>query len=164
MAVRIVQVEGESQLEMLRELFREYEAFLGVDLCFQGFEAELAGLPGEYAPPAGWLLLALDGERAAGCVALRPLADATCEMKRLYVRPTHQGQGLGRRLAVAVIEQARRAGHRRMRLDTLETLTEAMNLYESLGFRQIQPYYDNPLPGVVYWELDLSLTGSPPAC
>jgi putative acetyltransferase len=145
-----------TQLNQLRTLFREYQVQLGVDLGFQHFEYELAALPGAYAIPGGGLLIAPDGQRALGCVALRPLRGDACEMKRLYVRPEARGHGLGRQLAVAVIELAHRAGHRSMRLDTLDSLTEAMGLYEDLGFRRTAPYYDNPLPGVVYWELVLT--------
>ena len=151
----IVQVQRGAHLNTIRSLFREYERFLDVDLCFQGFEQELDGLPGAYAPPRGMLLLAADADRPAGCVALRPLADGACEMKRLYVRPQFRGQGLGRRLAIRVIEGARGIGYECMRLDTLERLHEAVALYRSLGFRERPGYYDNPLDGVTYWELAL---------
>jgi ribosomal protein S18 acetylase RimI-like enzyme len=155
MSLKILCAETPADLARIRALFREYQAFLGVDLCFQGFEEELAGLPGRYAPPEGVLLLAMDGKETAGCVALRELEAGVCEMKRLFVRPAYRGQGLGRRLAEEVIAAARRIGYRTMRLDTLEQLHEAIDLYESLGFRRIPPYYANPLPGVIYWELRL---------
>ncbi|MDH4196431.1 MAG: GNAT family N-acetyltransferase [Candidatus Aminicenantes bacterium] len=152
----VVAADTPERLAIMRRLFREYQELLGVDLCFQGFEDELAELPGKYAPPTGALLLAFDGEEAQGCVALRGIAPGVCEMKRLYVRPAYRGQGLGRTLAEAVIAEGRRIGYRTMRLDTLEKLREAIGLYESLGFRRIPPYYANPLPGVIYWELDLT--------
>jgi GNAT superfamily N-acetyltransferase len=153
--VEIVTAETQTQLELVRSLFREYERFLAVDLCFQNFEAELAGLPGKYAPPEGALLLAMHGDQAGGCVAARKLGEGICEMKRLYVRPQYRGLGLGRLLATRVIEAAKTMGYKRMRLDTLDRLGEAVQLYRSLGFTQIRPYYSNPLPGVLYWELEL---------
>jgi GNAT superfamily N-acetyltransferase len=152
--VDIIRAETPSHLEAARLLFREYERFLAVDLCFQNFKAELAELPGKYAPSQGGaLLLAMEGNQAAGCVALRGLEPVICEMKRLFVRPTHRGLGVGRRLAMRIIEEARTLGYERMRLDTLARLTEAVRLYRSLGFVEISAYYSNPLPGVVYWEL-----------
>jgi ribosomal protein S18 acetylase RimI-like enzyme len=144
-----------TELDMIRDLFREYEQFLEVDLCFQGFEQELVDLPGKYAPPDGELLLALLNEQPIGCVALRKLEENICEMKRLYVKPEGRGTGLGKKLAGKIVAIARQRGYEFMRLDTLETLTEAVNLYQQLGFRQVPPYYDNPLPGALYWELDL---------
>ena len=142
--------------ETARTLFREYAAELGVSLCFQGFEEELATLPGRYAEPRGCLLLAepAAGE-VVGCGALRPLADGVCEMKRLYVRPAARESGLGRQIATALLEAARARGYRTMRLDTLDHMTPANGLYRALGFREISAYYDNPLPGVVYYELAL---------
>jgi len=151
--VEIIPAETPEQLDHIRNLFGEYEQFLGVDLCFQEFEAELASLPGKYAPPDGRLVLATEGGEAAGCVAIRKLDDGVCEMKRLYVRPEFRSRGLGRRLAREMIVQTAEAGYATMRLDTLDRLIEAMKLYESLGFRRTEPYYDNPLDGVVYWEL-----------
>jgi ribosomal protein S18 acetylase RimI-like enzyme len=125
-------------------------------LCFQNFEQELAELPGKYSPPEGRLLLALDDERLAGCVALRRLDALTCEMKRLYVRAEARGKGLGRRLAEAAIEEARATGYKRMRLDTLPSkMKEANIIYHSLGFGKINPYYHNPVNEAVFMELDL---------
>jgi len=155
--MRIIRVHTTSDIEAVRTLFREYERFLGVDLCFQGFEEELATLPGRYAPPQGRLLLAQVGEQAAGCVALRPLQEAgVCEMKRLFIRPAYRGQGLGLMLAQRIIHAAITVGYTVMRLDTLDTLERAMQIYETLGFQRCAPYYANPLPGVVYWERTLS--------
>lgn len=151
-----IQLAGPEHLDAIRGLFCEYQESLGVDLCFQGFAAELAGLLGRYAPPGGALLVALDGDAAVGCVALREFATDIGEMKRLYVRPSHRGHGLGRRLAEAIIEIARAHGYARLCLDTLESLREAAGLYASLGFVRIPAYYENPLPGVVYWELSLA--------
>ncbi len=142
-------------VECVRALFREYEKSLGVGLCFQGFEAELASLPGAYAEPRGRLLLAAAGGEAVGCVALRPLGDALCEMKRLYLRPSLRRRGAGRGLAARVIEEARAIGYRVMRLDTLPPMENAIALYGSLGFRRIEPYCINPVPGAIYMELAL---------
>jgi ribosomal protein S18 acetylase RimI-like enzyme len=165
--IRIVPARSPAEIAVARQLFLEYAESLGFDLCFQDFEKELAELPGDYAPPAGRLLLAVStapgssegaaaAENAAGCVALRPLGDAACEMKRLYVRPAFRGIGLGRRLTVEAIEEARRAGHARMRLDTVPSMREAIALYRALGFREIAPYRPNPIPGALYLELDLN--------
>lgn len=143
-------------LPAIRELFLEYAASIEVDLCFQNFNQELAELPGRYAPPAGRLFLAKYGDNLAGCVALRPIEESVCEMKRLYVRPAHRGQGLGRTLAQAVINAAREIGYQRMRLDTLGSMKEAIALYESLGFRRTVPYYHNPSSCAVFMELDLA--------
>ncbi len=147
--------QSAADIEMIRLLFREYEVFLNVDLCFQGFEEELAGLPGRYSLPHGALLLGLIDDTAVGCVALRKLEDRICEMKRLYVKPEARGTGLGRTLVDEIIAAAQQSGYALMRLDTLDTLTEAIRLYQRLGFRQVEPYYDNPLPGALYWELEL---------
>jgi len=142
-------------VEEARMLFREYEASLGIDLCFQNFEAELAGLPGAYAPPSGRLLLARSADEIAGCVALRELDIDACEMKRLYVRDAYRGVGLGRLLAEAILEEARRIGYRRMRLDTLPSMRRAIPLYRSLGFCDIAPYTSNPIEGALFLEKDL---------
>jgi ribosomal protein S18 acetylase RimI-like enzyme len=150
--IEIVRATAPSHIRTIRDLFREYEAFLQVDLCFQRFEEELASLPGRYAPPQGALLLASAAGQAAGCVAMRPLDDGVCEMKRLYVRPSYLGQGIGKKLALSVIERAGEAGYARMRLDTLEKLKPALSLYTALGFQKCPPYYANPLADVVYME------------
>jgi len=161
----IKQAQTHAEICEVRTLFREYETFLDVDLNFQSFEQELAALPGKYAPPDGALLIAVHGDKIAGCVALRRLDTLVCEMKRLYVRPVARGAGLGRRLAREIIAIARDRGYSLMRLDTLYRLTQAMRLYESLGFHRTDPYYANPLPGVVYWEMQLQpqAAESPPA-
>lgn len=153
--IEIHTAQTPDDLESIRVLFREYQQGLGVDLCFQDFQAELEGLPGKYVAPAGALLIAKEGLSACGCVAVRPMEGTICEMKRLFVRPEWRGRGLGRRLARTILDQARSLGYAVMRLDTLDRLTEAMMLYESLGFRRIRAYYDNPLAGVAYWEIDL---------
>lgn len=143
------------QVQEARRLFLDYAASLDFDLCFQGFDEELRSLPGGYAEPAGRLLLAERDGRAVGCVALRPLGDGACEMKRLYLDPSQRGTGLGRRLALAIIAEARSIGYRCMRLDTVPSMAAAIPLYRSLGFREIPPYRTNPVPGTLYLELEL---------
>jgi putative acetyltransferase len=142
-------------LSVVEQLLREYASSLGFPLAFQDFDRELAELPGAYAPPRGALLVArIDGE-AVGCVALRPLDVETGEMKRLYVRPGHRGLGLGRLLATAIVDEARRRGYRRLRLDTTPGMAAAHALYEQLGFRDIPPYTVNPIAGTRFLELEL---------
>jgi len=154
--VDIAPAASPEQIATARLLFTEYEASLGIELSFQGFAREVAELPGAYAPPAGRLFLATDGAEPAGCIALRPLGDGICEMKRLYVRPSVRGARLGRRLAETVIREARAIGYARMRLDTLPSMKEAFALYQTLGFREIAPYCENPIAGTHFMELDLA--------
>jgi ribosomal protein S18 acetylase RimI-like enzyme len=142
-------------LHVVRELFQEYAAGLGVDLSFQGFEAEVAELPGKYAPPSGRLLLAWREDAAMGCIALRALDTTACEMKRLYVRPEARGERLGRRLAERICQEARDAGYSRICLDTLPSMLPAQALYRALGFASIEPYVFNPVQGTQFMALDL---------
>ncbi len=137
-------------------LFREYAGLVAEALCFQDFDEELAALPGAYAPPGGVLLIARDADAAAGCVALRRLDAGTGEMKRMYVREQYRGSGLGRRLAVAVIEAAKKKGYARVVLDTLPKLAPAIALYRDLGFREVGPYLESPTPGAICFELRFS--------
>lgn len=142
-------------LPEVRRLFRDYADGLGIDLSFQDFETELRELPGRYAPPRGRLLLAWGGTQPLGCVALRPLSGNDCEMKRLYVRAQARGERLGRRLAERICREAREAGYARICLDTLPTMQSAQALYRALGFRPIEPYGYNPVPGALFLALDL---------
>jgi ribosomal protein S18 acetylase RimI-like enzyme len=149
------QADAPAEIDLARFLFREYEGSLGISLCFQGFEEELAGLPGAYARPRGRLLLAREGDVLAGCGALRPLDPEICEMKRLYVREAFRGRKLGRLIAESLIKEARAIGYRRMRLDTLPSMTAAIPLYRSLGFHEIPPYTKNLVPGALFLEKQL---------
>jgi ribosomal protein S18 acetylase RimI-like enzyme len=150
------QAESAVQIAQVRELFLEYAQSLGFSLCFQGFDQELAGLPGDYAPPYGRLLLAEYENMPAGCVALHKLEPQICEMKRLYLRPQFRGKGLGRMLAQAIIRDARDIGYKRMRLDTVEPVMQnAVGLYRLLGFKETAPYRENPIAGAMYMELEL---------
>jgi GNAT superfamily N-acetyltransferase len=156
MKIRIVEATTREQLDRAAELFKEYERGLGLELCFQGFEAELRLLPGEYARPDGRLLLAYVDEAAAGCVALKALGDGVCEMKRLYVREEYRGYGLGIKLIMSAIEEAKEVGYAAMRLDTFPPKMEkAVELYRSLGFVEVDAYYDDPNEGVLFMELKL---------
>ena len=159
---RILPVDTAERVESVRTLFREYAEATGACECFQGFAMEIAGLPGDYAPPTGRLLLAEANARPTGCVALRRLDDDISEMKRLYVRPEFRGRRLGRRLAEAIIAGARRIGYRAMRLDTLPSMVTARALYQALGFRPIPRYNDTPGEGVIHLELDFR--GLKPRC
>jgi len=160
--IRLVVPDTPDLLDATREIFREYAASLAVDLCFQNFEAELHDLPGDYDSPAGHLLLAFVDGALAGCGALRPLGGTdypnACEMKRLFVRPAFRRFGLGRAMAGALIDEARRAGYSAMLLDTLDEMESARELYASLGFEEIPPYYFNPIPGAHYLKVDLDAT------
>jgi len=154
--MRLTQPHTSEQIELVRELFKEYEAWLDIDLCFQNFHKELAELPGEYAPPDGRLLLAVENKKVAGCIALRKIGDGVCEMKRLFVRSEFRGKGLGRQLVESIIKAAKEIGYERMRLDTLPgKMDDAIALYRSLGFEDIEPYYQNPVPDAKFMELKL---------
>jgi ribosomal protein S18 acetylase RimI-like enzyme len=143
-------------VEQVRALFLEYANSLGFSLCFQGFDKELASLPGDYAPPDGRLLLAQQDGEVAGCVALHRLTEQICEMKRLYVRPQFRAKGLGRSLCERVLSRARDIGYRQVRLDTVEpVMREAVAMYRQVGFREIPPYRTNPIAGALYMEFDL---------
>jgi putative acetyltransferase len=154
--MKIMQAHSLEQIDLARGLFLEYEKEINVDLCFQGFAEELKTLPGKYGQPDGVLLLAMEGEHAIGCVALRRISSSDAEMKRLYVRPSHRHLKLGRELARQIVERARDLGYRRVVLDTLANMLSAQALYRSLGFVPTAPYYDNPLPGVMYFAKDFS--------
>jgi ribosomal protein S18 acetylase RimI-like enzyme len=154
--MRIESGESPEFIATARELFLEYSESLDVDLCFQGFAKELATLPGDYARPAGRLFLAFEEQQPAGCGALRRIDDGVCEMKRLYVRPAFRGKGAGIELIDALIRSARKIGYQHMRLDTLPSMTSAIAIYRSLGFKAIAPYRVNPVPGAEFLELDLN--------
>jgi putative acetyltransferase len=160
-AVSIREAATVTDIEFARALFAEYAEWLNVDLCFQGFDEELRTLPGAYAPPRGRLLLAGHETNAFACIALRPLAQAVVgEIKRLYVQPARRGEGWGGRLVAAVLAEARAIGYKELKLDTLNWMSAARTLYESVGFRSCAPYYVNPLPGVVYLSLRLDGAGA----
>jgi GNAT superfamily N-acetyltransferase len=153
--MKICQAKTPEEIALTRSLFEEYAAWLRIDLCFQGFAAELAGLPGAYAAPRGRLLLAFVGSDVSGCVALRPIGDDVCEMKRLFVRAGFRGQGIGKQLGERVVQEARDIGYRMMRLDTLPSMQSAIRLYEGLGFVRCAAYYETPLAETVFMELRL---------
>lgn len=148
-----------AEADLVRTLFLEYARWLNVDLCFQGFEEELATLPGKYATPGGDVLLASDGDEVVGCIAFRPFADDTCEMKRLWVRPGARGRGLGSALVFELEQRVSAAGYRMIVLDTLRTMSGAVHLYRSLHYREIPAYYHNPLPEALYFGKEMA----PPA-
>ena len=156
--VRIKHVQSDADLNNIRQLFKEYQDFLGLDLSFQSFDDELNNLPGKYSKPGGALLIAMDGDEPIGCVGVRKFKDGVCEMKRLFVRSQYQGRGIGRQLAIRIIEEATELGYQKMWLDTLSTLKEANKLYRSLGFKEIEPYnieLYSPLPNTLFFELVL---------
>ena len=155
--MRIVQAQSETEIEQVRELFSEYVEWLGINLCFQNYDKEVADLPGDYAPPKGRLLLALaDDGAAAGCAALRDLGNGVAEMKRLFVRPAFRGQRLGWQLAEMILDEARALGYEQIRLDTLPgKMDQAIAMYRVLGFKDIAPYYNNPVEGAAFMELKL---------
>ncbi len=157
MPYKIIPATTSDHIETARTLFREYQASLNIDLCFQSFEQELAGLPGKYAPPQGTLLLAVDEkDNAAGVIAMRPLEGDICEMKRLYVRPEARGHQLGKHLIERLFDEARQAGYKKMRLDTLVGLMDhAIALYREFGFYEISAYYDSPIKNELFLEKDL---------
>jgi putative acetyltransferase len=152
----MLEIIDAADMEEVRKLFTEYAASLGVSLCFQNFDEELAALPGDYQPPDGALLVAVSDGHVAGCVAIRKLGDGMCEMKRLYVRPQFQGSKIGRALAESVIQAAKKIGYESLRLDTLPSMSRARALYASLGFREIPPYRHNPVEGAVFMGLKLT--------
>jgi ribosomal protein S18 acetylase RimI-like enzyme len=154
--LKILDAQAGENLEVVKKLFEEYSSSLNFDLSFQNFDEELSNLPGKYAPPTGCLLLAMYQGNAAGCVALRQIDKKICEMKRLFVRPQFRRYGIGRTLAEAVIERAKKAGYTRMRLDTAPIMDAARDLYNSLGFKEIDAYRYNPLKGAVFMELTLT--------
>ena len=155
-SLHATQVQSREQAAEVRELFLEYAQSLTFDLCFQSFDKELAGLPGDYAPPEGRLLLAIFDGQTAGCVALHKIENDVCEMKRLYVRPQFRGKGLGKALAERIIHEAREIGYKKLRLDTVEpVMRAAVAMYRQLGFQEIEPYRANPIEGALYMELQL---------
>lgn len=154
--LNFVQATSQEHISATRELFLEYADSLKIDLCFQGFDKELKGLPGEYAPPQGRLFLFYYDNQLAGCAALRKQDNSIGEMKRLYLKPAFRGKGIGRAIANHIISEARSIGYERLRLDTLPMMKEAIPLYRSLGFQEIKPYRVNPIVGALYMELQLT--------
>jgi len=156
MTIRIAEARWPADRATVESLFREYVSSLAEDISFQNVDDELSRLPGKYARPGGVVLIAWDGDKAAGAVAYRMVEPGVCEMKRLYVRPALRGRDIGRELANELIEDARARGYRTMLLDTLASMSKARTLYRDLGFVPVAPYYDNPLPGTLYMALELS--------
>jgi GNAT superfamily N-acetyltransferase len=155
--LNIFEANSDHDIEQARRLFKEYESGLGISLCFQNFDNELKNLPGDYAPPDGRLFLATENDQLAGCIALRKLTPGICEMKRLFVRPEYRGTGLGRLLTARIIDEARKLGYTKMRLDTLPgRMDKAIALYRSIGFVEIAPYYTHAVEDAIFMELDLA--------
>lgn len=144
------------RIDEVRLLIQEYASSLGLDLCFQNFDQEMTTLPGDYSPPTGALLLAEDQGKAVGCVAIKKISNEVCEMKRLYVRPNSRGKGVGKVLTETILQKARTFGYKRVRLDTLPSMKEAVSMYVSMGFKPIEAYRYNPVEGTLYLELELS--------
>lgn len=160
--IRIIDGSTPGRIAQVKQLLEEYASWIEISLCFQGFDKELANLPGDYGPPQGRLLLAVDEEILVGCVALRPLKENVCEMKRLYVRPEFRGSGVGKQLATMIIEAAREIGYASMRLDTLPgKMDKAIAMYRRFGFKEINPYYSNPVDGATFMELSFKEVGTP---
>lgn len=161
-SLKLIEASSASDFEHIRVLFNEYAKFLddndpdGIDLCFQDFDTELATLPGKYAPPQGRLYLALYEDEIAGCVGVRGIDSGVCEMKRLYVRPAFLGKKIGQALIETIIQTGKELGYQSMRLDTLPFMNKAISMYESYGFRPIDPYYETPIQGTLFLELDLT--------
>jgi ribosomal protein S18 acetylase RimI-like enzyme len=153
--VQIIEAESSETIEAARVLFQEYASTLDFDLSFQHFDHEMRTFPVQYSSPSGCLLVAYEDESPTGCVGLRKLDEDICEMKRLYVRPRFRGRGIGRALVINVINKGGKLGYGRMRLDTVPSMQEAIALYESFGFKPIPPYRHNPIPGALYFELEL---------
>jgi len=155
--MRIFQANTQEDIAQARTLFQEYASGVGISLCFQNFDQELKNLPADYAPPDGRLLLAVDDDQLAGCIALRKLEPGICEMKRLFIRPAYRGKGLGRLLLKSIIDEARQLDYTRMRLDTLPgRMDPAIALYQSIGFLEIEPYYENPVADAKFMQLELA--------
>lgn len=154
--MQVKQATTSEDIEAARALFKEYEAWLGISLCFQNFDQELANLPGSYAPPKGRLFLVYESDQLAGSIALRPIDHTTCEMKRLFLRSDFRGKGLGRKMVESILKEAQTIGYLRIRLDTIPgRMSEAISLYRSFGFKEIEPYYDSPFGDTLFMELDL---------
>src|SRR5512137_1181260 len=153
--LHVLSASDTEALGHVRQFFRSYAGWLGVDLSFQKFDEEMASLPGAYAPPQGRLFYAENKGQPAGCVGVRPFSEGVCEMKRLYVEPQHRGSGIGRDLALAAIKSAKQLGYRKILVDTLPAMRIAVKLYRELGFHDAPAYYPTPLEGTIFLALDL---------